>query len=97
MRTATEGIVTPSGEAAFPGWESQARRWKTLVEALRAHLDHTRPEEPRRNRALISDALLLLSRGDIPVDPTTPPTPAELIECVALWRQDLGTHPRPQR
>jgi hypothetical protein len=57
---------------------------------------HTRPGEPRRNRALISDALLLLTRGDIPLDPTAPPTPAELIECVDLWRQDLGTHHRPK-
>ncbi len=97
MRTATEGLVTPPTEAASPCWEGHARRWKTLVDALKAHLDRTRPAEPRRNRALISDALLLLTRGDIPVDSTAPPTPAELVECVDLWRQDLGTHSRPHR
>jgi hypothetical protein len=96
MTTATEGLVTPPAQAASAGWEGHARRWQALVEALRAHLDHSRPGEPRRNRALISDALLLLTRGDIPVDPAAPPTPAELIECVDLWRQDLGTHHRPR-
>ena len=97
MTTATEGLITPPAEAASPGWEGHARRWMPLVDALKAHLDHTRPGEPRRNRALISDALMLLARGDITEDPTAPPTPAELIECVDLWRQDLGTHSRPQR
>ena len=99
MRAATQGVATPCStmEGLIPGWESQARRWRHLVGALKTYLAATRPGEPRRNNAIVSDALMLLSRGDIPMDPTAMPAPAELIECVELWRQDLGTHSRPKR
>ena len=87
MMTATEGLVTPPAEAASPCWEGYARRWKTLVDTLKAHLDHTRPAEPRRNRALISDALLLLTRGDIPVRPRSDHNPLNRKEYLRSLRR----------
>jgi len=99
MKAANEAVVSPSAEMKqpSPNGEKHARLKRQLVGALEAHLADTRPGEPRRNERIVSDAQLLLHRGDIPVDLTMPLTPGELIECVDLWRQELGTHPGPKR